>query len=167
MAAPTNHLSRPNQYTSVEIIYGIEQCVNPCCQSTADFIWSSCRLKLNLTPRCNFPRLTFAVMIPIWDLLICIKLAVFHTRYSLLHVPLHLQQSPRATLAVSFPGRSSNNWAALTCKTIKRDVSQIIWEVRKRCFLCRAMSEKQRRRMGGEQLRLWRNDLDARNQTAS
>lgn len=42
MAAPTNHLSWPNQYTSVGIIYGIEQCINPCCcQFIADFIRSS------------------------------------------------------------------------------------------------------------------------------
>lgn len=49
-APPTNHLSRPSQYTSAEIIYGIEQRVNlRCCQFIAGFI--CCRFSLPLLLR--------------------------------------------------------------------------------------------------------------------
>lgn len=49
-APPTNHLSRPNQYTSAEIIHGIEQRVNlRCCQFIAGFI--CCRFSLPLLLR--------------------------------------------------------------------------------------------------------------------
>lgn len=49
-APPTNHLSRPNQYTSAEIIYAIEQCVNlRWCQFIAGFI--CCHFSLPLLLR--------------------------------------------------------------------------------------------------------------------
>lgn len=63
MAAPTNHLSGSNQYTSVEIIYGIEQGINLLlsvhCRfylvhSSAVLTWQA----LHPDPQCNFLKTT-------------------------------------------------------------------------------------------------------------